>query len=382
MGTEAEEKSALLSAKKRQLRLRATILATIGSLFLLYWERHEHEFVVDFINGPADAEGYAAAVEQGTADPSLLARHVDPLARFENCTVSFQSPPTKQPGEWSTKPLWFPSHPNTIEDSLHKQLVNSITGLKAGGKSFYSSSKVAKLKQCFGQTETATCLNVHPIVDMGRKHPGTRADKFHDKYILGLRNPMTNLPAFHNGKAIKYHGLCEGCQVPENEWRKHRDEWVTEMLNGWTNVITTWGELKEYKVGMYLVYEHLFDPVKGPDMLQKLASLLKDAGFITARVDDIPCIWYKTMGKDIHRAYHDRPYEYKDYIPGYTVAQREAMLEQFNTLVEEQANDTDLVAILRGYQNDIRASTRIDTEWTNETTNENGTKVRGGIQRA
>ena len=232
-----------------------------------------------------------------------------------------------------------------------------------------------KLKQCFGQTETATCSNVHPIVDMGNKHPDTRADKFYTKYILGMQNPATNLPAYHNGKAIKYHGLCAGCQVPENEWRKHRDEWLAEMLEGWSSLIRTWKEMKQYTVGTYVVYEHLFDPIKGPETLQRLGALLKDAGFSVAADDDIPCIWYNTMGKATIEAYHKRPYEYTDYIPGYTIAQREVMFEKLNILAQQQVDDTNLVGILRDFQQEIRTLTRIDTEWSNSTNKQTSTNM-------
>lgn len=373
MGTEAEEKSAALSAKKRHLRVRATVLAAaVGALLLIYHKTHE--LWMDngttssntYRQGTGD-EGHGIANLEGLAVDSAMAAPVpDPLSRLQNCTMSFQPLPGRD--KWTTKPLWFPSHPNTIEDSLHKKLISGITGLSAGGKSFYASSKAMKLKQCVGQTETATCSNVHPIVDMGNKHPDTRADMFFTKYVLGLRNPATNLPAFHNGKAIKYHGLCDGCQVPEKEWRKHRDEWLADMLKEWTNFIATWKKMKKYKVGMYMVYEHLFDPIKGPETLQRLASLLRDAGFPAASDNDIPCIWYKALGKDAIKAYRGRPYEYEDYIPGYTVTQRDMMFEQLNILAEEQANDAELVGILRGYQHDIRTRARIDTELNNETT--------------
>jgi len=379
MGTEAEEKSAALSAEKRHLRVRVTVFAAaVGALLLTHHETHDlwmnngATISNTYRQGTGD-EGHGIANLEGFAvDSAMVAPVPDPLSHLENCTISFQPLPGSD--KWTTKPLWFPSHPNTIEDSLHRKLISGITGLSAGGKSFYASSKAMKLKQCAGQTETATCSNVHPIVDMGNKHPDTRADMFFTKYILGLRNPATTLPAFHNGKAIKYHGLCDGCQVPENEWRKHRDEWLTDMLKEWTNFIATWKKMKKYKVGMYMVYEHLFDPIKGPATVQRLASLLRDAGFATAPDNDIPCIWHRTLGEDTLKAYHRRAYEYEDYIPGYTATQRDMLSEQLNILAEEQANDAELVGILRGYQDEIRALVRIDTEWNNETTNQRARK--------
>eukprot|EP00563_Minutocellus_polymorphus_P005925 CAMPEP_0181027246 /NCGR_PEP_ID=MMETSP1070-20121207/4065_1 /TAXON_ID=265543 /ORGANISM="Minutocellus polymorphus, Strain NH13" /LENGTH=409 /DNA_ID=CAMNT_0023104481 /DNA_START=127 /DNA_END=1356 /DNA_ORIENTATION=- len=353
MGTEAQVKSAQLSAKKRQLRLRAMALAALSFAVFLYLETQDHlPWEEDDEPGPNNA----------SFDTSTTYEYVDPLEHLRNCTITFQ-PPSQEKEEWSTKPLWFPAHPGTMEDPFHRQLITGITGLDAGGKSFYASSKGMKLKQCFGQTETATCINVHPIVDMGNKHPETRSDKFYNKIVFGLRNPMLTLPSFYNGKQIKYHGLCEGCQVPEDEWRKFRDEWLESMMDAWgNNMIDTWKRMKKYSIGMYLVNEHLWDPTRGPLVLQRLANLLKEAGFATPDEAEIPCIWLKIMGgEEAVKAHHESPYEYKDYIPSYTVAQRELMFEKLNELALKFANDTEFVDVMREYQNDIRTTARIDT---------------------
>ena len=241
-----------------------------------------------------------------------------------------------------------------------------------------------KLKQCFGQTETATCMNVHPIVDMGDKHPETRSDKFYDRYVYGLRNPMLTLPSFMNGKQIKYHGLCEGCQVPEDEWKNFRDEWLESMMDAWVNMIDTWKSYPKYKVGLYFVIEHIWDPTRGPLVLQRLANLLKEAGFTTPDEAEIPCLWLKIMGgEDTVKAHHESPYEYTDYIPSYSVAQRELMFKKLNEVAAKYANDTELVDVMREYQNDIRTRARIDTDVgkmllfnsTNTTMGQNGTEV-------
>jgi len=344
MGTEALEKSVHVLARKKQMRLRAMALVALCLAAFIY-------ILVDHLP------------KLGSTSNA----HVDPLASLEhlkNCTITFG--PTKGGTEWSTKPLWFPAHPGTIigEDSFHKQLITGITGLDAGGKSFYASSKAQK--QCFGQTETATCLNVHPIVDMEAKHPETRSEKFFDKFVLGLRNPMYTLPAFYNGKAIKYHGLCAGCQVTEEDWRKFRDEWLEGMLDAWVNMIDTWKKMTKYQVGAYFVMEHLWDPAQGPLLLQRLANLLKEAGFSTPAEEEIPCIWLKIMGGEkAIKAHHESPYEYKDYIPAYTVAQRSMMIEKLDELTTKYANnDTELVEVLKQYQEEIRNTARIETNET------------------
>lgn len=345
MGTEEQEKSVHVSAKKKQLRLRALSLAALGLAVFLYIETQDHQ----------DGNG-----EQFGPVNAFDTTYVDPLEHLKNCTITFQ-PPTNEKGEWSTKPLWFPAHPGTMEDAFLKKLITGITGLPAGGKSFYASSKASGLKKCFGPSETAACFNVHPVVDMG-DFPETQSDKFYDKIILGMRNPMLALPSFHNNKQIKYHGLCEGCQVSEDEWRPFRDEWLESMVDEWVKTVDTWKKMAKYNVGMYLAQERLWDPVRGPMVLHRLVNLLKEADFTTPDEEEIPCIWLKIMGgEEAIKAHHESPYEYKDFVPGYTVAQREMMFEKLNDLASEYVNDTDLVDVLREYQNDIRTMARIDT---------------------
>ena len=357
MGTEAQEKSDHVSAKKKQLRLRAMALAALGLAVFLYIETQDH---LPWEDGHNEQLGPVNAFDT---------TYVDPLESLKNCTITFH-PPTNEKGEWSTKPIWFPAHPGSMEDAFLKQLITGITGLPAGGKSFYASSKASGLRKCFGPSETAACFNVHPVVDMG-DYPDTQSDKFYNKIILGMRNPMFALPSFYNGKQIKYHGLCDGCQVSEDEWRPFRDEWLESMMDEWVKTVETWKKMTKYSVGMYLAQEHIWDPVRGPLVLQRLANLLKEAGFTTPDDDEeIPCIWLKIMGgEEAVKAHHGSPYEYPA-IPGYTVPQREMMFEKLNDLAAKHVNDTELVDVLREYQNDIRTKARIDTGrklWSNST---------------
>ena len=50
------------------------------------------------------------------------------LAQFERCAAEnkHQSAPPKS---WTTKPVLMISHPFTMAESVHKQLVNALTGL-------------------------------------------------------------------------------------------------------------------------------------------------------------------------------------------------------------------------------------------------------------
>ena len=151
--------------------------------------------------------------------------------------------------------------------------------------------------------------------------------------------------------------------MSEDEWRPFRDEWLESMVDEWVKMVDTWKKMTKYSVGMYLAQEQLWDPVRGPMVLQRLANLFKKAGFTTPDDDEeIPCIWLKIMGgEEAIKAHHRNPYEYRDYIPGFTVAQREMMFEKLNNLATKHVNDTELVELLREYQNDIRTMARIDT---------------------
>ena len=50
------------------------------------------------------------------------------LAQFERC-VAENKKQSAPPKSWTTKPILILSHPFTMPESLHKQLVNALTGL-------------------------------------------------------------------------------------------------------------------------------------------------------------------------------------------------------------------------------------------------------------
>ncbi|CAB9500469.1 expressed unknown protein [Seminavis robusta] len=274
------------------------------------------------------------------------------FTKYDKCVVKWTPPPPRK--EWNTKPLWLTSFPGSGSSSpagqgdIMKPLINGITGLPAGAKFYHASSKI--LRRCHGIDETATCSNGHPQVDIG---PEKQKANFYHSAIMVIRNIRTAFPVFHNDKAIAYHGL-KG-QMPENEWRQARDTWYSGVLTGWKGVLTTWKAMKAYDIGMYLQYEELMDPLRGPDATQRLANLLQSAGFTVAPKEDLPCIWFQAIKGEYLRLKEFRQYEY-----GYTLQQRDAIVKQLEEFQKEIVNDKPLANIVQEYIDDVRDNTRID----------------------
>jgi hypothetical protein len=188
------------------------------------------------------------------------------LSKFKSC------PPNKinhPPAKWTTKPLWFPGHPDSVYPAgAARQIINGITELPSGDKSFYAFS--GSQKYCLGGDETATCTL------MGWDLKGGMEEKFNGSYLMLLRNPQTVFPAHGNSKDIAYHGG-EG-QFAIEQWRQLRDDWFDKMLDDWFHVLALWRD-SSYKLGTYVVFEHLMDPSKGPKELMKVREVLGGAGF-------------------------------------------------------------------------------------------------------
>jgi len=275
------------------------------------------------------------------------------VSKYDNCVIKFQPPPPKS--KWDTKPLWLTAHPGTGTvgpskgGDFMKPLVNAITGLKGGAKFYHASSKI--LKRCKGLDEAATCSNGHPIVGIG---PENQKGNFYNKMILVLRNFQTTFPSHINEKAMAYHGATE--QIPVEQWRKTRDQWYTTGWEGWKKVIMTWKEMQEYEIGMYVQYEALFDPDRGPIVAQKLADLLQGAGFTVAPKEDIPCIWYRSIKNEVEGL---KNWKYRS---GYTKEQRDLIVKEHDTFIAEvAATDKDLAAVLKEYRDHIKENTLLDS---------------------
>jgi hypothetical protein len=281
------------------------------------------------------------------------------LQSFENCSTAV--PKVKAPSDFTTKPIWMSMAPFVISDSFHKELINPLTGTSAGGKSFYASMK-GKLRHCIGNGQTVTCLNVHPGVEMNKGFPDSLSDKFYSKYILILRNPMTSFPATYNAKSTKYSGTVG--QLPEENWREARDDWFEGMIELWKKTIVTWKETKNYDVGMYFVYEDLYDMKKGPLLMKNLRSFLIEAGFNVASEHELNCIWYNAVGEENLRRFRKLRYDYEDYIPGFTSIQKERILQELEDTKQKFTNDTQLVEILDRYIGEINSRLKIDVPAT------------------
>ncbi|KAI2502562.1 hypothetical protein MHU86_11909 [Fragilaria crotonensis] len=311
------------------------------------------------------------------------------LSKYDNCTLPI--PPASSRSSWTTKPLWFPSYPNSIDDNILKSAIASLTGLNAGAKSFYASSRAMGLRHCIGRTETVSCLNIHPMVLM-KPDPTSKTNIFASPIVYILRNPATAMPAFMNQKRIKYAKLPG--QTPLEEWQSSRDQFLsTGLFEGYVNQLRTWHDYTTssssstatsttsttttsssyYTMGMYLVWEHWMDPERGPAELVRLARLLSTVGFPILMDDDsdltmATCVWYRSIGgKEALERYHKyHRYDFQDYLPGYTKEQKDMMLDGLAKLMKDYSSDTELVGILKDYADTIQEYPN-DEKWVNQT---------------
>jgi hypothetical protein len=278
----------------------------------------------------------------------------------------------------NNKPFWVPSYPAS-DNSLFAALVIALTGdVGSNAKSYYASSPT--LKKCFtrkGYTMTITCQQLHPIVGIGPL-PEKQVDKFQPLVIMPIRNPLTCVPEHYQLKAVMYHG--ETAQVSVDSWRSYRDEWLEKgIISGWKSVVTTWKDMVEYQgIGLYVPFEHVLDVHRGPIVVDQLATILRNAGFPVVPSADVSCVWYRVTKKHIQAAI-DRStttgmteqqllrYPFAtEYVPGYTVLQKEYMISELKQLQTMYPNDTVLVSILDDYIHETQ-STKINDQSSNNT---------------
>lgn len=94
-----------------------------------------------------------------------------------------------------------------------------------------------KIQCCF-----ASLIN-KAIVPCERPSPTQQANNFGSKILLGLRNPLTAFPAYHQSKAEAYHAQVG--QVDKKAWEDFRDQWVgtggkSTLFDEWKKFIMTW----------------------------------------------------------------------------------------------------------------------------------------------
>ena len=155
----------------------------------------------------------------------------------------------------NTRPIWLPSHPTTLDENLHSEMITILTGKTQGAKQLEHNI------QCYPYGVTVTCS----IKLSNTNSPDTFSDKFFNQYIMAIRNPITLFPAHLNDKGIKFHGLVG--QLSEDNWLKARDEHFHSFIEDWSKVITVWKSMS-YTKGMYLVTEELMEMQEGVEALQ------------------------------------------------------------------------------------------------------------------
>jgi hypothetical protein len=291
------------------------------------------------------------------------------LPDLDGCTVG-PATALELPQSSTNKPFWVPSYPAS-DNGLFAALVIGLTGdVSSNAKSYYASSPV--LKKCFNKNArasmTVTCQQLHPIVGIGPL-PENQADKFQQKIIMPIRNPMSCIPEHYQQKAYMYHNA-QG-QVTIEDWRSFRDQWLTKtVISEWKSVITTWKNMKEYEgVGLYVPFEHIMDIVRGPIIVNELATILRNRGFPVVPSDDVKCVWYKVTKSHFQAAINESKnrnlppqqilqYPFAiDYIPRYTALQKEYMIAELKSLSDIYPDDTILISILNEYIQQIQQST-------------------------
>ena len=262
------------------------------------------------INFPGQKEGNPPETQQQQASSSpRIGRTTNPWddpQRYEKCCTDNNQFETRSyenehnDFDKQTKTIWVAMFPDSLNESLLKQWIQGLLvqqNLKSPVKAYYLQSKNT-LKRCQSTNSiTVLCTVVHPLIPM---NPPPDSSKFttylHPTTIYILRNPMTSFAAHYNAKAIKYHNLPSTQQVPSSDWKKFRDEYLQEIMNHWKTQVRTWAKshllllssssssssnnvVPYYHVGLYIPFEDIFDPYKGPQILVKLQHILDNAGY-------------------------------------------------------------------------------------------------------
>ena len=135
------------------------------------------------------------------------------------------------------------------------------------------------------------------------------------------------------------------------------------MVEGWITQIQEWRD-SQFDIGMYIVYEDLMDPKRGPEVVRQLAKVFKQAGFDTIDDEQIRCAWMTSIGVESIKEYHvNNKYEFGDYIPGYTKKEKQFMVEKLSEYmnnIKSSDNGDGLVKILNRYIDDIQGNAVID----------------------
>ena len=365
---------------------RSQIAALLGAILL---------FVVGLLSRTNRQVVGGGAIGTASATSPHISKKPS-LPNLDNCTIAFQPPsPSAADADAATatakrKPLWAAGYPNAggppsggSFDDVVRGLVGTLTGLPKGHKSYHVSS--GSLKRCKSRDSrdvVVTCGCLHPVVPLAPP-PGHRTADFAPMMILPIRNPRTNLPAYHNDKAIKYHQQVG--QVDISEWRLFRDTYFHGALDQWIELHRSWRDTP-YEIAVYLDYDRVVlgsDGVEaGVEAFGRAADALRNSGFPAASSpEDLACAWHQSTAPLRHLEERD----FATYVPGYTEVQRDHMITALQAFAAEvrrapgsengAANATDglapsdieLASLLDSYIADIRINTVLDQAY-NETT--------------
>ncbi|GKZ00756.1 hypothetical protein MPSEU_001027400 [Mayamaea pseudoterrestris] len=279
------------------------------------------------------------------------------LSDFAKCGET--PPPVEQVGK-DLKSFWFSQFPDAVPDELTRSLVQGLTGLSTGAKSYYAQSR--SIKRCQGGGTTVACMQIHPMF-------GAKTEElipaFNPEVFYFMRNPNTIFPAHQNSKAIKYGGQIG--QTPEDGWRIFRDTYFSTMSEAWKDQLMAWKQMDYYNVAMYLPLEDLMRPTLGPQLVKEMAAIFRSRGYATIDDADIPCLWYQSIGKDKLELFQRVRFEYDVYTPGFTKEQIKLLATGLEVFANEVKDDAKLVEILRRYLESVRHETRLDHAWVNQT---------------
>lgn len=308
------------------------------------------------------------------------------LSQWEGCTIDNHAI-TSQPK--ILKAFWVPMYPNS-DGGIVGHMIRLLTNSPAGHKNYYAS--MPGLKKCKSKSSvTISCEQIHPVVGIGPP-PEMQTARYQKKVLLGMRHPLTGIPAHHHAKAVKYHGAT--AQVDIDSWRSFRDRFFIDSVHdSWRHLLATWKELgdgggKYYDPEpFYLPYEHLLDVTKGPALTEQLASILRTAGYNVVATNNTGCVWYHAVRKRLQQRpmttttaepgqqqqQQQQPlrhphYDYADsYIPSLTREQKIALIDELNDIRKAYPTDLVLNELLAEYITTVQNDPRVDTPWVNQT---------------
>lgn len=188
---------------------------------------------------------------------------------------------------------------------------------------------------------------------------------FNPEVVYAIRNPTTLFAAHQSAKAGRY-GTHSG-QITEEEWRHFRDMYAMRMFDGYKRQLATWKNMSYYTIALYLPLEHLMHPKVGPGLVKEMARLFRARGYVTVSDEDIPCVWYQSIGREKLEFYNRFRYEFSGFTPGYTKEQLHTLADGLEELMKDMSDDERLVSILKRYHEAVHHATRLDHAWVNKT---------------